>query len=217
MLSLRVERVEKFLLFTFLSFLSCFVCGGNDCGVLSYRVIVFVDHKQIETYLNWETYYKKLDCHANLSYLDVICLDAISDSRLRAVGRRCASKSVFLNSHDARNRLTEIWLTRMLIIRQYLVEGESVIISDLDAFWFLDPLPTLEKIVGSEVVASRAWWPWQLSKQWGASVCMGFAYFKAGPFGVDLFSHMLQASYQQYSKALRIQAIGGANSNAKRL
>lgn len=59
-----------------------------------------------------------------------------------------------------------------------LASGLNVVHSDADALWLRDPSPLL---AGSDIVAERIWGkPLSVVKDWGAAVCTGFYYLRAG-------------------------------------
>lgn len=68
----------------------------------------------------------------------------------------------------------------MDLLINYLQNGTSIILCDLDALFRADPFPALSQLqTKSQFIASRGLWPRNLSDRWGATLCMGFIYFKA--------------------------------------
>lgn len=59
--------------------------------------------------------------------------------------------------------------------------GHDVIMSDSDALWLADPMKdfSLPVVIDSNIVASRGNFPSQIANQWGATMCMGFIFFRA--------------------------------------
>lgn len=66
---------------------------------------------------------------------------------------------------------------RIPYVRELVRAGRDVLISDLDALWLRDPLQTLQGI-DAGIVASRGSSPPSVSAVWGATVCMGFVFFR---------------------------------------
>jgi hypothetical protein len=80
-----------------------------------------------------------------------------------------------------------------------MLSGSDVIFSDGDAIWLKDPTPYISKLnlMSPQLIASRAWYPQRLFKKWGASICMGFIYFNAGPFTIDFTNTMIEDLHLQ--------------------
>ncbi|CAM9348402.1 unnamed protein product [Ectocarpus sp. 12 AP-2014] len=59
--------------------------------------------------------------------------------------------------------------------------GHDVIMSDADALWLADPMEdfSLPGVVDSSIVASRGRFPTDVGQVWGATMCMGFIFFRA--------------------------------------
>ena len=79
-------------------------------------------------------------------------------------------------------RMGSIWLKRLEISLDFLERGIDVVLSDADALWLRSDIThDLSRLgtANNSIVASRAWWPIEQYKQWGATACMGFAYFRA--------------------------------------
>ncbi|KAJ9452975.1 hypothetical protein DIPPA_23219 [Diplonema papillatum] len=79
-----------------------------------------------------------------------------------------------------RANLAHLWKARIDLIRSSTESGKDIIISDLDAVWLLNPLREIRQAaLTADIVTQRGTFPKDISKRWGATLCMGFAYFKA--------------------------------------
>lgn len=156
---------------------------NKDGTERDYKVVTFVDAGLADVFLNWLLFYNEA-CAGNLSRLEVMCLDFRAQSVLELTGLRCSPKSieleVSLRKGNGKQTLGGLWLKRMEILSSYISQGIDVILSDSDAIWLKDPLPTLSTYSqDSEIVSSRAWWPWPQFHEWGSCLCMGYIYVKS--------------------------------------
>lgn len=161
----------------------------------NYKVLVFINEKYMDFFHNWYMFFSDA-CQGDTSHLEVICMDNSSEALLGQFSPlHCSPYSFDLVDKDQTNatdseffkqNLGAIWIKRMDIIQKFLRQGVDLVLSDTDALWVKDPLKDLSKYTKSDVVASRGWFPWHLQEKWGSCLCMGFAYFKATKFSIDL-------------------------------
>ena len=186
----------------------------NDDGSLRpYRVVVSVDSRLLEVFVNWLIYYFEV-CR-NFNHLDIICLDTKVKDVITMLGLKCNPKSYYLHGQGKRfvqvgnktvlsstgtlwkskdlitpfsEKLGSLWTRRIEIISEYISSDIDVILSDTDAIWLRDPLPDINSNRKSaDMIASRAIYPIEQNLKWGSTVCMGFLYLNAGVFVDDFF------------------------------
>ena len=93
----------------------------------------------------------------------------------------------------------ELWKRRLELLQELISAGVDCIFSDADAFW-LDNMASHVLRQATEhdasIVASRGSFPTTEGKKWGATLCMGFIYFKSCPATVLLTERMVEL-YEQ--------------------
>jgi hypothetical protein len=168
-----------------------------------HRVVVLVDSTLLEVFLNWAIYYHAA-CPGSLDEgrLVVVCMDARVRSTLTPrLGPLSCSKEHSFALSSAKKAMTSqeikvskqsnIWVKRVEIVSKILAQGSDVVLFDADALLLRGP-GTFKDLslhqTANDLVASRAWWPWEQHKQWGATLCMGFLYIKSTPFSVSFFA-----------------------------
>ena len=112
-------------------------------------------------------------------HLYLMCMDDASVEIFAALGIRC----VPLGALEF-NTIHDVWRTRVRALSCLVMEGHDVIMSDSDALWLGDPMDyfSLPAVQSSSVVSSRGSLPGSLSSKWGATMCLGFIFFRAtGP------------------------------------
>jgi len=76
------------------------------------------------------------------------------------------------------NNNNKLWLMRVRLTKQLLDQGFDVLMSDSDALWLQNPFTYINKFEASDIISSRASFPEEVSKKFGATLCMGFIYIK---------------------------------------
>jgi len=76
---------------------------------------------------------------------------------------------------------SDVWITRLTVIRLLNSWGYSVMTMDSDALIMKNIQPLLDHYDNSDIVASTGSYPGSLHKIWKTSLCMGVALFKATP------------------------------------
>lgn len=151
-----------------------------------YRVVIFVDSKLLNVLLNWIIFYLQA-CSTNLQNLEIVSMDSNASILLHELGLPVSKYSFSLETlskGSKYSKLSIIWLKRMEILEKLISSGMNVIFTDSDAIWIHDPLPALYYYSQiADVVASRAWYPQNVYGKWGASLCTGFMFIRASPFG----------------------------------
>eukprot|EP01060_Flectonema_neradi_P019946 TRINITY_DN27456_c0_g1_i1.p1 TRINITY_DN27456_c0_g1~~TRINITY_DN27456_c0_g1_i1.p1 ORF type:complete len:399 (+),score=64.33 TRINITY_DN27456_c0_g1_i1:91-1287(+) len=77
-----------------------------------------------------------------------------------------------------KNKIQTLFKARIEILLQYIKNGKSVILSDIDAMWIRSPIDYV-LASGSDIVSQRGSYPKHLSEKWGATVCMGFTFLRS--------------------------------------
>lgn len=119
----------------------------------------------------------------NRGDLFVLCLD---DKTMKALGRlgvTCVPLEGFRGHKD-------IWTVRVKVLSCLIEAGHNVLLSDSDALWLKDPMQDIflsHATAGSEVISQRGSFPSNFGHRWGATICMGFAFFRARSRGISTF------------------------------
>ena len=111
---------------------------------------------------------------------------------------RHGATSVLVERDDALRQRDFVWLTRMELAAFILGRGVDVLMSDIDAHWLRDPLPTVRARLdaGAHIVSSRATkWPQAQVDKWGAVLCMGFVYVRSAPASLDFIGKVVGAMH----------------------
>jgi hypothetical protein len=149
------------------------------------------------TLMNWLVAARR----AGLKLVGVVCLDRDLRAFLEARGLACFEASAPAAGEQepeavtARRKtagppahVTQLWALRMRLLLELLEAGVSVVMSDTDAVWLRDgtveggPLSART----GDIVLSRGKFPFDQAAQWGATACMGLAFFRATPSVVEL-------------------------------
>lgn len=151
-------------------------CGMKDPesgNLRPFRILMSSTDKYVNVILNWLIFYHQL-C-PDRSSLYFLCLDKTTELMMTKYGLQCSY--VF---HSSMNK-NKLWLMRMRLTKQLLDQGFDVLMSDSDAVWLRNPFEYMEKFNTSDIVSSRASFPEDVSKRFGATLCMGFIYIKTNP------------------------------------
>lgn len=203
---------------------TCRIVDAATGQLRDHRVLLFVDALMVEIALNWLISYDETCREDSLRHVEIVCMDPGVRPIMESLGHACSSSSFELSYPRTSNsrgfelfrrrnpsreeRMGSIWLKRVEIVAAYLDKGVDVVLSDADAIWLKgDSLfRDLSHFGGdNSLVVSRAWWPHELYTRWGATACMGFAYFRgADGFSAFFFRSMLE---QLRSPADRVQKI----------
>ena len=122
-------------------------------------------------------------------HIFLMCLDNASVSLLASWGiRRVPLATLNLHTHK------DVWKTRVRVLRCLVKEGYDVILSDSDALWLGDPMEfiDLSSSSSSSVIASRGGYLRKIGSEWGSTMCVGFAMFRATGAALDTFQDAIQ-------------------------
>ncbi|CAB1114026.1 unnamed protein product [Ectocarpus sp. CCAP 1310/34] len=141
-----------------------------------------------EPYASLEAnFISNMELHSTFSRenLYLVCLDEESVAIFDGLGIRCVRYGCL---GCPMSRL-DVWVLRVEATLCLLNAGQDVLMSDADAIWLRDPTNDFASDLNmdSNVVASRAVMPFPLYHKWGATVCMGFAFFRAGGSAMQAF------------------------------
>lgn len=127
----------------------------------------------------------------------LLCTDEDSLSFMsKKFGIRCVKvngvvatkKDTVLGTH----RNYQIWNFRTKVLACLLEEGLDVLMSDNDALWLRDPLLDLRDIPGNLLTSRGHWPPEYADPEYGTTMCMGFALFRAGGESMSTLLRILQ-------------------------
>ncbi|CAM9532572.1 unnamed protein product, partial [Ectocarpus fasciculatus] len=139
-----------------------------------------------------DNFISNMELHSTFSRenLYLVCLDEESVTIFKGLGIRCVRYGCMgcpVTRHD-------IWVLRVEVTICLLNAGQDVLMSDADAIWLRDPTDDFasDEHRDSNIVASRAVMPLPLAHKWGATVCMGFAFFRAGGSAMQAFMTVME-------------------------
>ena len=113
----------------------------------------------------WYSFYSNYDLD---KLLVMITFDSESESLARSLGIQ--SQPAF----NAVNKLSDIFVERLRVIRSYLEQGCHVIHTDLDAFWFSRSVVQLANPAFDLQISKGGGHPRAAVEKWGFSLCCGF-------------------------------------------
>ena len=120
-------------------------------------------------------------------HIYLMCLDDASVATFASLGIRCVPlDTLHLHTHK------DLWMTRVRVLRCLVEEGYDVILSDSDALWLGDPLAYIGWSSSSNVIASRGGYPRIIKSDWGVTMCMGFAMFRATGAAMNTFRDVME-------------------------
>jgi hypothetical protein len=165
------------------------VVNKYPCGVFDkitgelrpMRILITSTDKYLPIFLNWLIFYHNI-C-SSISFIYIVCLDSVIESHLSNFGFRCS----YVHHLPIVQMSNRLWLLRALVTKQLLIQGFDVLMTDTDAIWLRNPFDMLSSFPESDVIASRASFPENISKRLGATVCMGFLYIKSNPRTIVLW------------------------------
>ncbi|CAM9501366.1 unnamed protein product, partial [Ectocarpus fasciculatus] len=132
-----------------------------------------------------------MELHSAFSreHMYLVCLDEESVDIFGALGIRCVQYGCM---GCPMSRL-DVWALRVEVSICLLKAGIDVLMSDADAVWLHDPADDFasDEYKHSNVVASRGAMPVPLFHTWGATICMGFALFRAGGSAIHKFMEVV--------------------------
>lgn len=118
-------------------------------------------------------------------HLYALCMDAESVEATKLMGFQCVPVINWPRNNssdvDTWKSYSLIWILRTRALSCLLEFGHDVIVSDSDALWMHNPMKdfNLPDVRQSSIVASRGSFPFELGKQWGTTLSMGFAFFRS--------------------------------------
>jgi len=166
------------------------VTSSDSCGVFEggvkrpFKILMAFGESYFPVFLNWLLFYRR-SC-SDLSHLYTLCFDHKTDVLLSKLGLNCS----FVHPISTANP-SQVWPARNLEVKKILQAGFDVFESDADALWLKNPFPLIAKHPESVFIASRGSHPPEISKKYGASICMGFVYIKTCDFTKHMWEHLL--------------------------
>jgi hypothetical protein len=168
-------------------------------------IVTFIDGDFVPLFLNWLVHVRNVcvECEA---YLRVVCMDEVSKIHLQRLLIPCIYQSIGNSALNISPRLRvgrkyamNVWLARVDFMISLLASGSDILICDVDAIWLRNPMKTLLRVANdSDIVAGKGWYPIELHKLWGSTLCLGFAYFKSSAFTIALLKEVSQLmKYEQ--------------------
>ena len=164
-------------------------------GPANLKIVVFVGDSFTPLLLNWLNHVRNV-CIECESKINVVCLDSAVGTSLEKFALACSYTLLDENLDHRQQRhpaykFTTVWKRRIDFILGILNVRVSVILSDIDAIWLQNPLPeVLQHAASSDIISSKGWFPTDLGRKWGSTVCLGFIFFKATLFTRRLLSEM---------------------------
>src|SRR4051812_15558026 len=100
---------------------------NSDKSVRPHKVLVFIDFKYMEMFINFLKMYRTA-CDGNIDALEVVCMDNLCHNHLRINGLACSSHSFQLNYNVSVEKLGVVWSRRLQIVNDFLAEGVDLIL-----------------------------------------------------------------------------------------
>lgn len=166
------------------------VTSSDSCGVLEggvvrpFKILMAFGESYFPVFLNWLLFYRR-SC-SDLSHLYTLCFDHKTDVLLSRLGLNCSFVHPISTASPS-----QVWPARNLEVKKILQAGFDVFESDADALWLKNPFPLIAKHPESVFIASRGSHPPEISKKYGAAICMGFVYIKTCDFTKHMWEHLL--------------------------
>jgi len=159
---------------------SNFVLNDSVNSFRNLKVVVSSSEKYFPLLLNWLLYYKRIfPFFTDSSLLYIICLDEIVENLLPNYGMNC-SYVHYLPHRPTIHTLSILWQIRTKAILLLLRNNFDVLMTDSDAIWIHNPLPTIFSLTSkADIISSRAQFPEDIARKAGAALCMGFIYVSA--------------------------------------
>ena len=147
-------------------------------------IIMAVNYKYLPVLLNAAVFLQRAEV---LDSLLLFCTDDKAQHELEKYHGHC------INLNMERMGTTDLWKIRLELLEELMTAGIDCIFSDADAFWLENMATHVLKQVTEEnagIVASRGSFPEKIGERWGATLCMGFIYFRSEPATVELTKRM---------------------------
>ena len=145
--------------------------------------VVFSNLDYLEILLNW-LINAKVRAKPPLKNVMVVCLDRAVFDILDHGG----ISSIFIDpntviSSDAHmiSNSSYIWIIRCVVYRLINYLGYDVVSYDSDAIVLKDPGLLFKQYQNSDIIGSPGVYPYDLSKEWGFTLCMGVIMFRSTP------------------------------------
>lgn len=181
-----------FKLFIYLLSISAILSLPNNISI-----VTFVGADFLHLFFNWIAHVRSVcaECEAQIH---IVCMDEVSKRYLKQFSISCTYLSIKNSVSNIPPRLRvgrlktmNVWMARMDYLILLLKSGSNILISDVDAVWLRNPMSTLLNAANdSDIIASKGWFPIELYRLWGSTLCLGFAYFKSSSFTIELLEEV---------------------------
>lgn len=144
-------------------------------------LLVEADEKFLEVLLNWLV---ALQRNTNLTPEDVIIISLDPNVHSLLTQRSLPSflllkETVLRSDVKLPSAFSHIWLLRLVVVRLLNHWGIDVAMFDIDAVVLKDPLNLFQQFPRSDIVGQQGVYPFDLHRQWGATLCMGVVLFRS--------------------------------------
>lgn len=142
-------------------------------------IITFANKAYIPVVLNWLRAIDRLNLNATVRVvaLDEATRDALPPERVLFRPLKVTD-------------LGALWLFRVKILRELLVECEGLVHSDADAVWMRDPLPAIQACNSDLVFSQGTVWPPDIHARHRIVVCCGFFYLRRTDSVLELLDEL---------------------------
>lgn len=160
-------------------------------------IVTFIGSDFLHLFFNWIAHIRSVcvECDAQIH---VVCMDEVSKRYLNRFSISCRYLSIEnsvakipLRLRVGRKKTMNVWVARIDYLISLLKSGSNILLCDVDAVWLRNPMITLLNAANdSDIVASKGWYPIELHRSWGSTLCLGFAYFKSSFFTIELLEEV---------------------------
>lgn len=210
---------------------SCLLMDSVTNMPRNHHILLFVDSKFYPLYYNWHLHFLDVCGAQRLNHLELVCMDSNVALQLADIGMKCSPHSFVMDSKDLyyTKKQALVWLKRLEVIIFYLEHGVDLVLSDTDAIWRADPFVDINRHYNeAQIIASKGSFPHTLHSLWGATVCMGFVFFRASPFTTRFMQEVLidmrsrsqmmeriqeEVVYLQYQRQQQLNAYSSADES----
>lgn len=160
-----------------------------------FKVVIYHEIVQHTMFLNWLIFFTQVCGLKPLqSQLYIVCADSKSVTLLHDIHLNCSS---IIQKPRSERLMKAAWM---------LIKGQrvDVLMTSTEAIWLRNPLPHIEFTLNqydADIISSRGSWPSSIASKWGATLCLGFTYFKATKFTENLLKQAVKGLQQDLPKS----------------
>jgi hypothetical protein len=146
-------------------------------------LLVSSNYEFEEILINWLAA-AQVNAGITLEDILILSLDKLLYKSLLEVGIHSIYidvEEIISSSASINTKNSHIWIIRCTIIRLLNHWNFNVLMVDIDAIILKDPRQLFYHHKSSTIVGSQGVYPFELGKEWGATLCMGAVLFRSNP------------------------------------